>query len=280
MWRQIFLIFSFAFVLNAQDKILTGDISLDIAPALEKNQTIKDEISPLKAGIMSALIPGSGQIYTKSYLKSALFISAEVVSWIVYFTYTKKGDEQTRKFKQYADENWSVVDYADWMNRWMEKYGTEDKPIIPISPDVSKKPWERVDWDKLNEAERYISRVSGGFSHTLPFYGEQQYYELIGKYHQYAPGWNDFDKNFLPQDVGSLKPTPKFLFYSGERGKANDFYTIATNAMFVVVANHILSAMDASITAILHNKKLKTETNLNYDFGIGLIANVKLNVDF
>lgn len=275
MWRQIFIILVFALALNAQDKITTGDIKLDFLPALEKSQTIKGEISPLKAGIMSALIPGSGQIYIKSYLKSVLFISAEVISWFIYFNYTKKGDEQTRKFKRFADENWSVVDYAEWINRWIERYGTGDAPRVPINPDLNKKPWERVNWEKLNEAERYI-----GFSHILPFYGEQQYYELIGKYHQYAPGWSDFDRNFLSEDIGSLKPTPKFLFYSGERGKANNFYTIAVNSAFVIVANHVLSAMDASITAILHNKKFKTETNLKYDFEVGLVAKVKVSIDF
>ena len=29
-------------------------------------------------------------------------------------------------------------------------------------------------------------------SHNLPPHGDQQYYELIGKYHQYSSGWNDF----------------------------------------------------------------------------------------
>jgi hypothetical protein len=29
-------------------------------------------------------------------------------------------------------------------------------------------------------------------SHRLPPHGDQQYYEMIGKYHQYSPGWNDF----------------------------------------------------------------------------------------
>jgi len=280
MWRHLFLILVFALTLNAQDKIITGDVRLDISSGVERDQPVDRKFSPLKAGIMSALVPGSGEIYTGSYLKSALFITVEIASWVVYFTYTKKGDEQTRRFKQYADENWSVVDYADWMNRWMEKYGTGDKPIIPINPDLSKKPWERVNWERLNEAERYISRISGGFSHTLAFYGEQQYYELIGKYHQYAPGWNDFDRNFLPRDVDSLKPTPKFKFYSGERGKANDFYSIAATSAFVIVANHILSAIDASITAISLNKKLRTETGLRYDLNLGLIAKVKLSVDF
>ncbi len=283
MLRYIFLILIMAFNLKAQNEIITGDARLDILSVvkMEKSQLNSSEkFSPLKAGIMSALIPGSGEIYTKSYFKSALFIAVEVASWATYFIYTKKGDEQTKRFKQYADENWSVVDYAKWMNRWMEAYGTEDRPIISIDPDISKKPWERVDWFKLNEAEKYISRISGGFSHTLPFYGEQQYYELIGKYHQYAPGWNDFDRNFLPRNVDSLKPTPRFKFYSGERGKANDFYSIATTSALVIVANHILSAVDASITAVLKNKGFRTETNLKYDLNVGLIAMVKLSVDF
>lgn len=248
-------------------------------PSANSNVELK-KYSPLKAGLMSAIIPGSGEVYTGSYFKSALFFAVEIASWVVYFNYTKKGDEQTKKFKQFADENWSVVDYALWMNEWMRRYGTADAPMVGIDPDASKRPWERVNWFRLNEAERYISRLSGGFSHTLPFYGEQQYYELIGKYHQYAPGWNDFDKNFIPEDVNELKPTQNFKFYSIERGKANDFYSIASASAFIIVANHVLSAIDATVSAIVKNKKVKTETSLDYNFSSGFVAKVKLSVDF
>jgi hypothetical protein len=103
--------------LKAQDiPVRTGDISLDFSSA---KVVEREKYSVLKAGLMSGLIPGSGQIYTGSYLKSALFFVAEIASWSAYFVYSKKGDEQTRKFKQYADENWSVVRYAMWMNEWM-----------------------------------------------------------------------------------------------------------------------------------------------------------------
>ncbi|MEN3038114.1 MAG: hypothetical protein ABDI07_03010 [Candidatus Kryptonium sp.] len=127
--------------------------------------------------------------------------------------------------------------------------------------------------------ERYISIRAGGFSHTLPSYGEQQYYELIGKYHQYSPGWNDFDRNFVPRDVSELKPTQKFKFYSRERGKANDFYTIASISAFVIVANHILSAVDASITAMLKNRELSSDLSFDYNLDVGLIAKLKLSFE-
>ncbi|CUS86870.1 hypothetical protein JGI16_11012 [Candidatus Kryptonium thompsonii] len=284
MNKAFFIILVLISTLRAQElKFSTGQLDLDFSGVVVSSESDANKFnkySPLKAGLLSAIIPGGGQFYTKSYLKSALFFTAEVVLWITYFSYTKKGDEQTRWFKQYADENWSVVDYAEWMNQWMTKYGTSDAPIIRITPDPNLKPWQRVDWSRLNEAERYISRLSGGFSHTLPFYGEQQYYELIGKYHQYAPGWNDFDRNFVPENVSELKPTPKFKFYSLERGKANDFYSIASTATFILVANHALSAIDAVVTAMLNNRKLKTETNLSYDLITGLNAKVKLKVEF
>jgi len=277
MFYLIAILVSFSF-LKAQDvAVRTGNISLDFSDV----KVVGDKkLSVVKAGLMSVIIPGSGEIYTKSYLKSALFFAVELASWSFYFVYTKKGDEQTRKFKQFADENWSVVRYAEWMNAWMEKYGTSDAPIVQIIQDETLRPWQRVDWMRLNEAEKYISRLSGGFSHTLPYYGEQQYYELIGKYHQYAPGWRDFDSGFVPEDVRLLQPTSQFKFYSLERGKANDFYSVASTALFIVVANHVLSAIDASVDAVVKNKSVKAEAGFRYDLNFGLTANLKVSFDF
>lgn len=286
MTRHLSLLFIIVSSVMSQDlKLLSGQLDLDFRIAgyqlyIQNESNYNNEISPLKVGLMSAIIPGSGEFYMKDYLKSALFLTLEVVSWYFYFSYTKRGDEQTRKFKQYADENWSVVDYAVWMNEWMRRYGDDDAPFIRISPNETLKPWQRVDWSELNKAEDYISRKTRGFSHRLPFYGEQQYYELIGKYHQYAPGWNDFDRNFIPESVDLLSPTSKFKFYSLERGKANDFYSVATTSALIIVTNHILSAVDATVSAILHNKKVRSETSLSYDSNFGLMAKLKIRFDF
>ena len=88
-------------------------------------------------------------------------------------------------------------------------------------------PWERVNWAELNEAE------TG--SHNLPPHGEQQYYELIGKYHQYAGGWNDYTGG-----ANNSQISPNFDYYSGERGEANDYYNTSSTAIMGVYINHVL----------------------------------------
>ena len=94
------------------------------------------------------------------------------------------------------------------------------------------------------------ARVDGRYySHTLPPYGDQQYYELIGKYPQYNPGWNDAMFPFAYGDPLS----PNFLYYSNERGKANTFYNRATTAVTIAVINHVLSALDAGWSASSYN---------------------------
>ena len=75
------------------------------------------------------------------------------------------------------DENWSVVDYAEYLN--------SRGAAVEINPDQLLPPWERiVSWSQLNAAEEEYAELG---SHKLPPHGEQQYYELIGKYHQYVP---------------------------------------------------------------------------------------------
>ncbi len=87
---------------------------------------VEKKYSPFTAGLYSAVIPGAGQLYTKSYWQSASFFGAEVLAWVVYTVYEKKGDRQTNAFQQYADQHWSVVTYANWINA---NFGTS----IPIS---------------------------------------------------------------------------------------------------------------------------------------------------
>ncbi|MEN3038113.1 MAG: hypothetical protein ABDI07_03005 [Candidatus Kryptonium sp.] len=157
--KLIFLLFVLVCVVYSQEmELKTGQVGLDFSIFSYKTEDKLEQkrYSPLKAGLMSALIPGSGEFYTKSYIKSALFFTAEVVLWVVYFNYTRKGDEQTRWFKRYADENWSVVDYASWINEWMRRYGGHDAPRLSIDPNENLKPWQRVNWSRLNGGRKDI----------------------------------------------------------------------------------------------------------------------------
>jgi hypothetical protein len=235
------LVFSFLFLptllfgQNIEDEtiVLTGQLRTDskiIINNYKQQQTVFYDESPgrktpVLSGILSAVIPGAGQFYNEDYWIAGIFLAAEAALIYVGLTYDKKGDDQTASFEKYADENWSVVDYAIWLN-------TYEGANINIDPDVSKLPWERVNWSELNAAE------TG--SHTLPRHGEQQYYELIGKYHQYSSGWNDFTGQANKEII-----SPNFLFYSRERGKANDYYSTAKTAVIGIYINHLLSALEA-----------------------------------
>jgi hypothetical protein len=229
---------------------LTGNLSVDSKILFEERKfesqpellpQSENKKSPFLAGLFSFILPGAGEFYSGSYLKSAIFLAVEAAVITTAVIYDKKGDDQTDKFEKYADENWSVVKYAQWLIDF--KLGGIDPGII-TSTDPSLPPWQRVDWSKLHEAEFG--------THKLPAYGEQQYYELIGKYHEYSTGWDDFNPN--SEDYKSV--SPHFTYYSGERGKANDYYNVTSKAVIGIYINHFLSVLDAVWTTAQYNKSL------------------------
>jgi hypothetical protein len=226
---------------------LTGSLSEDSKIAFAETQNVpvyfnypvQNKKSPILAGIFSLLIPGTGEIYTGQYIKAGIFLVIEAAAIGVAVSYDKKGDNKTTEFQGYADDRWSVVRYAEWLN----EYEYQGQTKVNINPNTSLKPWERVNWDELNAAEKG--------SHRLPAHGEQQYYEMIGKYFQYSAGWDDY--------IGGANNnlvSPNYLSYSGMRGKANDYYNVASKAVIGIYINHFLSALDAAWSAVSFNKNL------------------------
>lgn len=218
--------------------------------------------SPWLAAGLSIVVPGTGEIYAESYWKAAAFIVVEAAAWTVAYVQNKKGDRQTDSFQAYADEHWDVTQYASYAQ---SRYAPPNGPYNWLRTDVpaDRPAWERVYWPELNRMERDIggnasNRTGQYYSHTLPIHGEQQYFELIGKYQQFNPGWDDA---VLPYEYGDPL-SERFLYYSKERGKANDFYTNASTAVTVAIVNHVLSAADAAWSASMHNRSLHADLGL------------------
>ncbi len=208
--------------------------------------------SPWLAASLSAAVPGSGEFYSKSYLKSAIFFGAEVATWIVYGVYTKRGNDRTDEYEDFANVHWSVVDYALWMNQYKDC-------SIAVDPNTNLPLHQRVDWNPLNMCERSIQ----GFSHLLPPFDTQQYYELIGKYAQYTPGWDDADPTIdyaLRENLDKI--SSQFGFYRDMRGDANELLDVARVAVNVVVLNHVLSTLDAAWSASRYNRSLQASARV------------------
>jgi hypothetical protein len=270
--------YKYSLISSPEKPSLTGNIQYDLTLNAKDELNTFDstntrfgtkKYSSLRAGLYSAFIPGAGQLYTKSYWQSAAFLGAEVLMWIIYSKYEDKGDRQTELFQQYADQHWSVVDYVNWI-RDPQNFGNiiNDNPIIPGTENLPA--WQRVDWDKLNTIEMQIAGDQSiqptGFTHKLDRHGEQQYYEMIGKYQQFGGGWDDASTfkagGFTKADIISATVSPRFLEYSQMRGDANSFYNIATTVSYVIVANHIFSALEAAWNASKINHKIELQGHI------------------
>jgi hypothetical protein len=204
--------------------------------------------SVLLGALMSAIVPGAGEFYGKNYLKAGIFFGVELISWGAYAVYQTKGNNQTDKFQSYADQFWDVRTYA----RWLIDQGFQGNEVInPDEPDREVLRQEIMQCEAQN------------FTHTLPEYGSQQYYELIGKYQNFQAGWTNLahipTKAPGPYNYETYHD-PVFINYAGERQKANDYYDYAKTGVIIVVLNHILSAGDAAWTVSMFNQRVKMET--------------------
>jgi hypothetical protein len=242
--------------------------------------------SPLKAGLFSAVVPGAGQLYTENYWQSAAFFAAEVGLWILYLKYDAKGDHQTDYFQKYADAHWSVVQYVEWIKTYYPTAYADALSKYPnfVNASTAMEPWDRVSWQALNYCESEVGETaSTGFSHTLPVRPSESYYELIGKYPQFAGGWDDAS-DITAADVANNKTSPRLLLYSAMRGDANTYYNIATAMSYLLVANHVFGAMEAAWNAANENHKMHIHTSLKPQsldgYTVCYTANVKMQIDF
>lgn len=199
-------------------------------------------------GALSAIIPGAGEFYGGDLLKAVIFLGVEATGWGIYAYLNHKGDTKTADFQNYANQYWSVRKYAQWL---VDQGFSNAGGINPNEPSL----------DVLRN-EIMVCEQSN-FSHTLPVYYSQQYYELIGKYQNFQAGWTN-----LAHDP-TKTPGPYyyetyhdqvFIDYAYSRQRANDFYDYATSSIWIVVLNHIISSADAIWTVSKYNKNLTIQT--------------------
>ncbi len=272
----LFLI-SFTFV-NAQsdsNKItLTGNLALDSkiltlnSTPLQKKSLLPEPTNkknPMLAGLFSLIIPGSGEFYAEHYLEAGIFAAIEVGAIAIALHYNSKGDDQTTYFQGIADkkDGWSVKRYVDFLNSKNGADSARKQYVINYTVDESKPEWQWFDWKKINAAELG--------SHQLPIHGTQQYYELIGKYNEYNPGWLSYWPSGTPLNgtiydpvysEGNTVGLEQLKTYAGYRGKANDYYDYASHAVIAIYINHFLSVVDAIWSTISYNKDLTLKSNV------------------
>jgi hypothetical protein len=221
---------------NEIDESPQADFAVRMAPAFYFVDSLAITSPPRersvgKAFLFSAVIPGAGEFYNKSFLKGLAFLGVEVGAWAVYAIYTKSGNEKTDEFERFADTHWAEDEY--WAS------------LARLSGcDINNRPC-------LKDYEREH------FSHFLPDERNQTYYENIGKYDQFNAGWDDSISGEAKQ-----RDSANRALYTRMRKKANDQFKIATFGTSIVLINHVVSALDAAYTAYQFNRQIKASMGM------------------
>ncbi len=182
-----------------------------------------------KAILFSAVVPGTGQFYNKSWLKGLAFVGIEAGAIAINAIYSQRGNEQEDIFERYADVHWSEEEY--WRS-----LADDAKERNGLTIDVN-------DRQGLREYER------AHFSHFLPDTKNQTYYENIGKYSQFNAGWDDSSSRKANQKDSANRES-----YTIMRKKANDQFKIATYGASTILINHVLSMFDAAYSTYRFNR--------------------------
>lgn len=216
----------------------------------DESGATKPQRSVKKAFIFSAIIPGAGELYNRSYLSALAFLGVEIGAWALYSKYNNRGNELTEVFEQYANTHWDEGRYWDSLAR-------DSGGKCSASDRACLKDYER-----------------DSFSHFLPESRNQTYYENIGKYDQFNAGWDDSQSGDARQRDSANREAYTFI-----RLDANKQFKNATRATTVVLCNHVLSALHAAYTTHRYNQQIKASVGMRMEnYNDELIPTMSLNV--
>ncbi|MBC8182715.1 hypothetical protein H8E88_16565 [candidate division KSB1 bacterium] len=190
---------------------------------------------PKKALLLSALMPGAGELYVKSYFKAATFFLVEVGAWTFYGIYTKKGNEKEVEYEAYADEKWNPEKWKSWYDG--------------LDPSTQ---------ESFTHTTHMLELLDEGRK-------TQQYYEMIGKYAEFVTGWEGTRNDLTFGELMGYRQDKVQIAddYMDMRAESNDLFSLARTGITVAMINHLLSAIDAAWTAkITNNRLLKTSMRI------------------
>lgn len=247
--------------------------------SIQKLFTEKPGLALLSSGIL----PGSGQLVNKNWIRGGLYAALEVAAIYMVVEFDNRGDRGQRRYENFADQNWSVTQYAKWLVDYHDVNGLNNSALENLRSMVdgvepafdTDIDWNTIDIEILRAVERRSQFVTpdnlsnNTFSHILPAYGSQQYYELISKYYQFQAGWRDYysfheTNSSNPYIISGSGTYASDMFFRGA-SLADDFNNdlrTSKNFRLILIANHVLSAFDSFFTFKLKQNRIQATTSM------------------
>ncbi|MBD3393655.1 MAG: hypothetical protein GF418_16145 [Chitinivibrionales bacterium] len=255
-------------------------MTVEQARSINFAKNLEEYRSPRTAMFMSLFLPGLGQAYAKRPVKTGIFVLAEaaIIGTGVYFAL--EGRDHKATARKYADRNFDL-----------DKFWSYYENIVDVVPDTwtdsMKQDLQRsIVWDSTEFAQDAKGKNNA-------YYDNLQREALVHGWEDAEPVLDAPNDRFIDsaasysynyevyQEVGDPEGDTNFLFIRIDRetGKEvsskpvwgysesqqdyidmvheyNRYYRISTNVLFLLFANHVVSAVDAMISAKAHNDEL------------------------
>jgi hypothetical protein len=214
--------------LQDRETTFDQDDATDVGDFREGSSKPPGAKSPLKAFALSMLVPGAGQWYNGSKSKAVVFFATDVALWGLQFKWHAEGVDMEEEFEAFNRKYWSRDRYEQQYLLWA--YGEIDDHLITASE----------------------------VSHHLPDTRTQQYYEMTGKYNQFAWGWvdaildgttlDDYNEGNPPPRIindATTPDSPLRVKYETMRSDANNKFEDARRMIMVSILNRVISGFEA-----------------------------------
>lgn len=181
--------------------------------------------------ILSALVPGAGEIYLGYEKRGIALMAMEAGAWAGYFYKRNQGLDTRTEYEHYADVHW---DMRRWIDHHYFVYPTTGYTLEQLEEDGRASSGSGV-WP--------------GYSPWVPKSADKQhYYENIGKYDWYVSGWDDYVPGTSPDD---LAPGEVFSehreHYRDLRGESNDQLDAATRFTYLSITARVVSLVQTTL---------------------------------
>ena len=91
-----------------------GDGSPDAgASSVADQMNGAEKKNPGRALLLSAIMPGAGELYAGASIRSAAFFALELGCWYGAVSYAQRGNNKTKDFERYVDHHWNEQIYRN-----------------------------------------------------------------------------------------------------------------------------------------------------------------------